>query len=492
MSHVPPARVRVVRDEPPRRGADYVLYWMIAHRRLGWNFALDQAVGWARALGLGLVVLEPLEVDYPWASHRHHRFVLDGMREHRAHLAGGPVAYHPYVEPVPGAAQGLLRRVAERAALVVTDDYPTFFLPALVTAAGRTLPVRLEAVDSNGLYPMRAAGRDFSAAVHFRRHLQKTLAEHLVDLPAPDAFAGRPLRPAPTLDPDVLAGWPAADRALLDGAPGALARLPIDAAVPPVHHTGGTGAGRARLERFLDRGLARYADERNDPDADAASGLSPWLHWGHLSVHEVFRRLAEHEGWSPARLSTDVTARREGWWGMSAAAEAFLDELVTWRELGFGYCAHRPDHEQYASLPEWARDTLESHASDPRPHLYDLAAFEAADTHDALWNAAQRQLRREGTIHNYLRMLWGKKILEWTPDPREALAVMTELNNRWGIDGRDPNSWSGIFWVLGRFDRGWPERPVYGKVRSMSSERTRKKVSVEAYLRRFGSDASTT
>ncbi len=490
MSHIPRARLRVIRDTPLRADASFVLYWMIAQRRLGWNFALDQAVGHARALGLPLVVLEALEVDYPWASRRHHRFVLDGMREHRARLEGTNVRYHPYVEPEPGAGKGLLVALGAEAAVVVTDDYPTFFLPDLVEAAGRALTCRLEVVDSNGLYPMRAAGRDFAAAVHFRRHLQKELPEHLLHFPSEAPLAETELPPVPASFDRLVERWPAAGAELLEGRAGALERLPLDAKVGPIEARGGTGAGRQQLDRFVDAGLDRYAEARNDPDADAASGLSPWLHWGHLSAHEVFRRVAGREGWSPARLSNEVTARRSGWWGMSAPAEAFLDELVTWRELGFGYCAERADHAHYDSLPDWARTTLADHADDAREHLYDLDAFEAAETHDELWNAAQRQLRREGTIHNYLRMLWGKKILEWTEHPRRALEIMTELNNRWSIDGRDPNSWSGIFWVLGRFDRGWPERPVYGKVRSMSSDSTRRKVSVDGYLRRYGPDES--
>jgi deoxyribodipyrimidine photo-lyase len=175
---------------------------------------------------------------------------------------------------------------------------------------------------------------------------------------------------------------------------------------------------------------------------------------------------------------------------MSPSAEAFLDQLVTWRELGFLFATYEPEYERYESLPEWARATLEDHASDPRPDVYTLEQLAAAATGDALWNAAQRQLTHDGVIHNYLRMLWGKRIIEWTAHPREALHVMVELNNRYALDGRDPNSYSGIFWVLGRFDRGWPERPIFGKVRSMSSTATRRKVCVERYLERWGEHMS--
>jgi deoxyribodipyrimidine photo-lyase len=194
----------------------------------------------------------------------------------------------------------------------------------------------------------------------------------------------------------------------------------------------------------------------------------------------------EREGWSARRLSTNASGKRSGWWGASENAEEFLDELITWRELGYNMCGHRSDYDQYESLPEWARRTLEEHESDPRPYRYSLERLEAAETHDGIWNAAQTQLVLEGRLHNYLRMLWGKKILEWSSSPREALTRMIELNNKYALDGRDPNSYSGIFWVLGRYDRAWgPQRPVFGKVRYMSSKNTRRKLRLNRYLERY-------
>jgi deoxyribodipyrimidine photo-lyase len=200
-------------------------------------------------------------------------------------------------------------------------------------------------------------------------------------------------------------------------------------------------------------------------------------------VHAILSR----EGWTPALLGARADGARAGWWGLSPGAEAFLDQLVTWRELGFAFCAHRPDHREYGSLPAWARATLAAHARDPRARVYSAAELLDARTHDPLWNAAQRQLLAEGTIHGYLRMLWGKKVLEWTDTPEEALAILLELNDRLALDGRDPNSVSGIFWCLGRHDRPWgPERPVFGTVRYMSSANTARKVGVKRYLARHG------
>jgi deoxyribodipyrimidine photo-lyase len=232
--------------------------------------------------------------------------------------------------------------------------------------------------------------------------------------------------------------------------------------------------------------LGAYSDLRNEPEREATSGLSPYLHFGHLSIHEVLLAIAAREDWSPSAIATKVDGRREGWWGMSPAAEAFLDQAVTWRELGFNFGAFQPRGDRFETLPEWARRTLMEHAGDPRPHRYDLGAFEAAATHDPLWNAAQVQLVREGRIHNYLRMLWGKKILEWTRGPEEALEIMLELNDRYALDGRDPSSTSGICWILGRYDRPWgPVRPIFGTVRYMSSENTARKFSVKGYLKAY-------
>ena len=486
MASVPALRVHPLNGAPLRKDGEHVLYWMVTSRRLGWNFALDRALDHARALQRPLIVLEALRAGYPWASDRHHAFAIAGMRDNARRARGGDVAYHAYVEPEEGAGSGLVEALSREACVVVTDLYPTFFIARMQRAVAARLGVRLEAVDSNGLLPLAAAPRAFTAAYHFRRFLQKNLGGHLVEAPAASPLEEDGFPASDGIPAGVGARWPAAPDALLNGDEGALGRLSIDHDVPPVSLPAGPVAARARLHAFLDDGLPRYGEERNHPDSDAASGLSPYLHWGHLSAHEAVHAVLEREGWSPARLATRADGKREGWWGVGPSAEAFLDELVTWREIGFVQCWHVPDHEEYDTLPAWARETLAEHAADAREHAYTYEQFRDAETHDELWNAAQRQLRTDGVIHNYLRMLWGKKILEWTEHPRDALRIMTDLNNRYAVDGRDPNSVSGIFWVLGRFDRGWPEREVYGKVRSMSSVSTRRKVRLVRYMERWG------
>lgn len=436
-----------------------------------------------------LVVFEPLRVGYRWASDRLHRFVLDGMADQARRLRrlrSAGVLYYPYVEPAPGRGKGLLAALVARACVAVTDDYPAFFLPRMVEAAARQLPIRLEQVDSNGLLPLRAADRAFVTARSFRRFLQQELPSYLEELPRADPLARLRLPALGALPGEIERRWPPASPALLASDARELAGLAIDHTVSPVPYRGGTAAGRAEMRRFLGRKLRGYAERANHPDDDYRSGLSPYLHFGHLSAFEVFSELARREGWSSADRSAKADGRRDGWWGMSPAAEAFLDQLITWRELGYNFCAHRDDYDRWESLPEWARATLNQHASDPRPHVYTHEEFEAGRTHDPLWNAAQMQLAREGQIHNYLRMLWGKKILEWTPSPRDALEVMIELNNKYAVDGRDPNSYSGIGWVLGRYDRPWgPKRPVFGAVRYLSSRSTVRKLRVQRFLARY-------
>jgi len=224
-----------------------------------------------------------------------------------------------------------------------------------------------------------------------------------------------------------------------------------------------------------------------NPDEDATSGLSPWLHFGHISAHQVFDAVMKHEKWTPRKIERAGGGKRAGWWDVSPGAEAFLDQLITWRELGFNMCATKPaDYWKFESLPIWALATLEIHRTDPRTTLYDEPALAEARTHDHVWNAAQRQLVRDGWMHNYLRMLWGKKILEWTASPREALDIMTRLMNRFALDGRDPNSYAGYAWTLGRYDRPWgPEREIFGTVRYMSSANTLRKLRMKQYLQRY-------
>lgn len=490
MSDVPDLRVRVVNEGKVGDDGDYVLYWMIACRRGQYNFSLQRSVEWAKRLNKPLTILEALRCDYRWASDRLHRFIAQGMAANAAHFANKKVFYYPYLEPRHGAGKGLLKELASRACVVVSDDFPCFFLPRMIGAAVSQIPMRFEVVDSNGLLPMQAANKVFARAFDFRRFLQEHLLPHLADIAKRDPLLRVKLPSLRALPTKITERWPAADLSKLLKSSGTLRSFPVDHSVSPVEIVGGSRAARKTLRRFLRSKLSIYESDRNQPEKEATSELSPYLHFGHISVQEVFDELMRWTEWTPDRVAEKATGRSSGWWGLPAEAESFLDQLITWRELGYNMCWQRDDYDQYDSLPSWAQETLAEHAGDRRPHIYSLEEFEAAETHDELWNAAQRQLVREGRLHNYLRMLWGKKVLEWSASPREALAVMIQLNNKFALDGRNPNSYSGIFWVLGRYDRAWgPERPIFGKVRYMSSENTARKVKVRKYVATYAADA---
>jgi deoxyribodipyrimidine photo-lyase len=359
----------------------------------------------------------------------------------------------------------------------------------MVEAAAEQTPVAFELVDSNGLLPLRAADRVFARAFDFRRYLQKHLPQHLTELPDPDPLSRLQLPTLKNLPEDVTSRWGVAPVGDMSTDTDYLDRFPVDQGVPVTETRGGAEAASKQLGRFIEKRLPQYESDRNQPEEAATSELSPYLHFGHVSAHEVFHRVAQSDAWSLDDVSSKVNGSSSGWWGAQPEVESFFDELITWRELGFNMCWQRDDFDKYESLPSWARDTLEMHSSDPREHRYSLEEFESAQTHNPLWNAAQRQLVSEGRIHNYLRMLWGKKILEWSDSPRESLAIMIELNNKYALDGRDPNSYSGIFWCLGRYDRAWgPERPIFGKVRYMSSANTARKVRVRQYLEKYSGD----
>ncbi len=460
-------RERVVEHGTIREG-QHVVYWCTAQRRADHNHALAYAADVARAHDVPLVVLEPLRLDYPHASKRLHRFIVEGMVDNASAYEDAPVLYHPYVEGRVGAGKGLLAAYAKDACLIVADHFPHFFLPRMVEAAKGLGP--LHVVDGNGLTPLASCG-PFATAVAFRRHFQKNFRwdpprvrldglPRLGHHPAMDAWE------PPALDSHELA-W--------------LDALPLDGP-DAVALRGGSVAGGQRLDDFVAH-RDRYL-ERNQPDAHAESGLSPYLHFGHVGAYHAVEAVLRAEKWNPGKVSDAARGARQGWWGVSEAAEAWLDQICIWRDLGFIEMHHRPEASTFTDLPEWAQDTLNAHRGDPRPG-YSFDQLEAAGTDDEVWNAAQRQLLREGNIHNYMRMLWGKKILRWAPDPETALEWMFTLNDRYALDGRDPNSVSGILWCLGRYDRGWPERDVLGKVRMMTSGSARKKLLLGSYLEQY-------
>ena len=479
----PSSRIRPLNNTRIDENASFVLYWMTAARRTRCNFGLQRAVELANQLRKPLVILEALRVDYPHASDRLHAFVLQGMADNAKAIARSRAAYYAYVEPRVGAARGLLDALSAHAAAVVTDWFPAFFLPRMTAAAAATCRVRLEAVDGNGLIPVADHGRPFPTARGYRGFVQSELRRHLESFAVEDPLAllgrRRGAVPAP-----ILKRWPAHDTT--QDVTAALARLPIDHAVHAVGTRGGSSAAAGTLDRFLESRIDLYHQRGNHPDDEGTSRLSPYLHFGHIGAHEIFSAVMTRERWTTRKIGKIRKGSREGWWNVGPGAEHFLEQLVVWRELAFNGCAWLPGYASYETLPVWARASLDAHLGDQREHLYSLADLDQARTDDRVWNAAQNELRQTGWFHGYMRMVWGKKMLEWCAHPREALAWMEALMNRYSLDGRDPVSYLNYGWVLGRYDRPWFERPIFGVVRYMTTESARRKLRMKGYLETYG------
>lgn len=464
---------------------DYVLYWMSINRRLNYNFALEYAVGWANKLGKPLLIYEGLSCDIPWASDRFHKFLIEGMIESAEFCDKHGFNYYGFVETTPQQGTGLVEELTKKACLVIADEYPVYIIKPYNRLISSKVNIPWITVDSNGLIPLKSSEKAPYSAFIFRKNMQRLFLESFQNPPQKNPLNSLKNKSSINLSDDFLKRYPKLP--IRSNITKLVASLQINHDVTSLEISGTRQAGLSQLEDFTENRLFNYAENRNNIENGAASGLSPWLHYGKVSTNECVLAAFDKQpsDWNPGKI-TYQQGKRDGFFGGHPSISAFLDELITWRETGFHFCHHVKNYDKFDSLPDWAINTLEKHSSDPREFVYSFKEFEAAQTHDPIWNAAQRQLVREGIIHNYLRMLWGKKVLEWTEHPRIALKFLIELNNKYAIDGRDPNSYSGIFWIFGRFDRPWgPERPIYGNIRYMTSESTAKKINLKSYLQEY-------
>jgi deoxyribodipyrimidine photo-lyase len=453
-------RLRRLNERPVATRGDFVLYWSQAYRRPDDNAALAYAVERANELGVPVLFYEALRPDDPFASDRIHQFVLEGARDTAVRLAARGIGHAVFLPRTAEEARGVVAKLAARARLVVSDDFPTARVRAHNAALARRAPCALLVVDDCAVVPLALLARPEIGARTLRPRVARALdawlrplAEAAPRVPAPPRID----LPFPNVD---LAGADAAAiRALV-------AACAIDHTVPPVEDTpGGTVEAERRLSAFVRGPLATYDADRNDPLRCATSGLSPYLHFGMVSARHIA-----------------LEARR---WGQGAGLEAFLEQLLVRRALAFNFARSVPDAAEWVALPAWARATLEQHAADRRYAELSLADLEAARSPDALWNASMNELRARGVIQPYARMLWGKLPLLWMSRPEKAHAAMMHLNDKWALDGRDPSGYANVSWCFGLHDRPWPERDVFGKVRTMTSASARRKLDFEGYIERW-------
>lgn len=452
-------RLRLLASRPAPARPAYVLYFCQAYRRPTDNLALAYAIEMANERRLPCLVYESIRPDYPYASDRFHTFVLEGARETARVLQERGIAYAFFLPRSREEARGMVARLSQRAALVVSDDSPTF-LDAHNDSAAAKSHAPYVTVDDNSVVPLALFPKQEYAARTIRPKVHRLLPTYLKPHADPEARVS-PLR---ELDlPFAPIDFSTADIAAL------VLACPIDHDVPPVaEFPGGAAKAEGRLTAFLANRLDGYATDRNEPSRDATSHLSPYLHFGMISARKV-------------ALAARAAADRRG--VPAESIDAFLEQLLVRRTLAFNFARENPRHQSFDELPNWARDTLQKHAVDARPSLVDAAALERAESPDEVWNAAQLELRTRGIIHNYVRMLWGKLVLTWTESPREAHRLLVHLNDKWALDGRDPDGYTNIGWCFGLHDRPWPERPIFGTVRTMTSRSARAKLDLDEYLR---------
>ena len=448
---IEPERVRFLNDATVRTG-DYVLYWMQASHRTEDNPALRYAVERADMAHLPVMVYFGLWQTYPEANLRHFRFMLEGLSEVARSLESIGVTFVLRVEPPD---EGVLV-LAKDAAIVVVDHGYLRQQQAWYRAVAKRCPCTLVQVEGNVVVPVEVASQkeEYSAAT-FRRKVTYQ--------------ADRFLHPVGTVSPE--RSSPATDLPTLAGETPdtVLAELTIDRSVPAsVMYTGGTSEANRRFMKFLDSRLEGYADNRNDPGGEGGSGMSPYLHFGQVS---------------PVKLA--LLAQEQGGEG----TPAFLEQLIVRRELAVNFVRYNDHYDTFPSLPAWAQKTLVLHRGDPREYGYSPSELEQAATHDPYWNAAMQEMTGTGIMQGYMRMYWGKKVLEWSNTPEDAYAAALYLNNKYGIDGRDPNGYAGVAWCFGKHDRPWGERPIFGMVRYMNAKGLTRKFDMDRYLETVGQES---
>lgn len=447
---IEPERIQPLNDRATTTNARYVLYWMQQSQREAHNPALEFAIGEANRRDQPAVVVFVLIERYPEASERHFAFMLQGLRDVAVALKRRGI---PFVL-LRGEPTQVVLELAGSASMLVCDRGYLRHQRAWRETLAREAACPVVQVEGDVVVPVdRVSERAEFAARTIRPKILRSRNGYLRAL-----RRVRPKRQGKTLDL-------ASDFDPLEPA-ATLVALDVERGVKAVSRfRGGTSEARKRLRQFSSRGLVDYAESRSDPAAPRCSHLSPYLHFGQISPVEAAIKVARTESCA------------------LADREAFLEQLIVRRELSINFVLHEPRYDHFSALPEWARRTLQEHADDERPVRYTLPRLEAAETHDPYWNAAMREMVKTGYMHGYMRMYWGKKIIEWSNTPKHAYRTVLALNNKYFIDGRDANSYAGVGWIFGLHDRPWTERPVFGTVRYMNAGGLKRKFDIDAYVR---------
>ncbi len=444
-----PARVQPLNSRPEKNG-QYVIYWMQASQRLRNNHALEWAIRKANEKNVPLLVYFQLVDDFPEANARHYHFMLQGLKELSQKLTENQIAFLLHYKSFNPDCS--LEKIAQKACLVVTDRGYLRFQREWRRRVSLQLDCPLVQIESDVIVPVEMASpkQEFSAGT-FRPKILSLRDEFLVPLKnnsIKNYFSQNPFESLPLDDVDQI-----------------VLKLKIDQTVKtsPLFK-GGEKAALDHLRNFVENKILNFDENRNDPSLDVASHLSPYLHFGQISPLTAALAVIKIKG--PGRNS-------------------FMEELIVRRELAMNYVYYNPQYDLFDGLHSWAKKSLDEHKKDVREKVYSFKEFESYQTHDPYWNAAQKEMVVTGKMHGYLRMYWGKKILEWSQTPQKGFAIALALNNKYQLDGRDPNSFAGVAWCFGQHDRAWSEREVFGKIRYMNANGLKRKFDIDAYVERI-------
>jgi len=443
-------RVRKLNDRPLQKGR-FVLYWMQASQRAEYNHALEYAVRRGNEQNLPVGVLFVLTDRFPEANLRHYTFMLEGLQEVKARLEERDILFLA----VKGSPPKEVVKAARNVSLIVADRGYLRIQREWREEVAENAPCAVIQVESDVVVPVETAcpKEVYSAAV-LRPKINSQLRRYLAPL------AETPVK-------QTLRSLNFAGLNLKKSIPTILTSLSIDRTLPAVDHfRGGTAEAKRLLENFIAHKLKDYGELRSDPSLGCVSHMSPYLHFGQISPLYVAMQVQE-AGRVPSKTR-----------------EAYLEELIVRRELAMNFAYYNPHYDSFRAIPDWAKRTLKAHQRDKREYIYPQEELEEARTHDPYWNAAQKEMIITGKMHNYMRMYWGKKILEWSPRPEEAFRIAVYLNNKYELDGRDPNSFAGVAWCFGKHDRPWGERKIFGQVRYMNDAGLRRKFKIDDYVRK--------
>jgi len=448
-------RVTVRRDAPPDPDGRCVVYWMQRAQRGIDNHAVDLAAKIANLLGLPLVVYFAGISNFPHANLRHYVFLNQGLPDIEVDLAARNISFVMRRAPHESHEQ-LLSDV--HAAFLIGDENPMRVPEQWRKDLASKIKIPFWTVDTDVVVPSKLMEKAQYGAYTIRPRLYRLLPEYLhpyENIPVERSWKRPRGFRADSVYEDITRDWKDLDRSV----------GPVEA------WKGGTHAALQRLERFTRKLLEDYDTQRNRPETDGTSCMSPYLHYGHVGPITIALAIEEAAKANPK---------------LKAARDSYFNELIAWRELAINFVLFTPNYDSPDCAEQWAKTTIAEHARDEREHLYTLHQLERAQTYDDLWNAAQIQMVRYGWMHNYMRMYWAKKILEWTPDIATAMKYSIYLNDKYFLDGRDPNGYAGIAWaILGKFDRAWGTRPIFGKIRYMSGASTGRKFDSKEYMRQM-------